>query len=97
MLRILFTTRTRHQSLHDVNKNVAKIIRKNHKTMTIDTDDRQDPIMQLLTQSPVVINVGLEGFATDLQSQDVAVTHLDWRPPAGGDAELANLLSLLGS
>ena len=40
-------------------------------TMTSNTDDKQDPITQLLTQSPVVINVGLEGFATDLQSQDV--------------------------
>ena len=65
--------------------------------MKSNTDDRQDPVMQLLTQTPVVINVGLEGFATDLQSQQVAVTHLDWRPPAGGDAELADLLSRLGS
>jgi len=53
--------------------------------------------MQLLTQTPVIINVGLEGFADDLQSQQVAVTQLDWRPPAGGDTEMADLLSKLGS
>lgn len=65
--------------------------------MNSKTDDKPLPIMQLLTQTPVVINVGLEGFASDLDSQHVAVTHLDWRPPAGGDAELADLLSRLGS
>ena len=61
------------------------------------TTDKQSPIMQLLEQKPVVINVGLEGFADELDSQDVSVVHLDWRPPAGGDAELADLLSRLGS
>ena len=59
--------------------------------------EKQIPITQLLTQTPVVINVGLEGFATDLDSQEVSVIHLDWRPPAGGDAVLADLLSRLGS
>jgi len=59
--------------------------------------DKQNPIMQLLKQTPVIINVGLEGFATDLEKQEVSVIHLDWRPPAGGDAELADLLSRLGS
>jgi len=53
--------------------------------------------MQLLTQSPVIINVGLEGFADELEAQQISVTHLDWRPPAGGDAELAELLSKLDS
>ncbi len=59
--------------------------------------DKQSPIAQLLVQAPVVINVGLEGFADELESQQVTVVHVDWRPPAGGDAELADLLSKLGS
>lgn len=59
--------------------------------------DKQSPIAQLLAQAPVVINVGLEGFADELESQQVTVVHVDWRPPAGGDAELADLLSKLGS
>lgn len=62
----------------------------------MNTDTKQTPIMQLLRQQPVVVNVGLEGFADDLDSQQVPVLHLDWRPPAGGDAELADLLSRLG-
>lgn len=65
--------------------------------MNSNTNDKHNPLMQLLTQTPLVINVGLEGFANDLESQQVAVTHLDWRPPAGGDAELADLLSRLDS
>lgn len=61
------------------------------------TEDKQSPAKQLLTQPPVIVNVGLEGFAEELASQQVSVVHLDWRPPAGGDAELADLLSKLGS
>lgn len=58
---------------------------------------KQNQLQQLLMQKPVVINIGLEGFADDLNTQQVAVIQLDWRPPAGGDAELADLLSRLGS
>ena len=61
------------------------------------TEGTQSPAEQLLTQPPVIVNVGLEGFAEELASQQVSVVHLDWRPPAGGDAELADLLSKLGS
>jgi len=42
-----------------------------------------------------VINIGLESFAQDLKAQGVAVAHLDWRPPAGGNAKLAALLATL--
>lgn len=59
--------------------------------------EQKRPIEQLLVNTPIVINVGLEGFADELDSQQVSVIHVDWRPPAGGDAELADLLSKLGS
>lgn len=59
--------------------------------------EEQTPLMHLLTQKPLVVNVGLDGFAEDLQKQGVSVVQLDWRPPAGGDAELADILSKLGS
>ena len=51
----------------------------------------------LLEQTPVIINVGLEGFSDEMQARGVKVIHVDWRPPAGGDAEFADLLSRLGS
>lgn len=44
-----------------------------------------------------VVNLGLEGFALDLDSQGVVVVHVDWAPPAGGNPKLADLLSKLGS
>jgi FdrA protein len=46
---------------------------------------------------PKVINVGLEIFAKELDLQGFDVTHVDWSPPAGGDPELASLLSKLTS
>lgn len=63
----------------------------------MNNENKESPLMQLLTQTPVIINIGLEGFANELDSQQVSVVHLDWRPPAGGDPELADLLSRLGS
>jgi hypothetical protein len=50
----------------------------------------------LLEAPPRVINVGLERFAEDLAAQSVAVQHVQWSPPAGGNARLAELLSKLG-
>jgi hypothetical protein len=54
------------------------------------------PTNTLLTSPVRVINVGLEGFATELKAQGVPVTHVQWSPPAGGDAHLAALLAKLG-
>ena len=51
-----------------------------------------------LLDSPLqVVNVGLEEFAGELQAQGVSVIQVDWSPPAGGDPELADLLSKLGA
>lgn len=43
-----------------------------------------------------VINVGLEKFSDELEKLDVQVIHVDWQPPAGGNKNLADLLSKLG-
>jgi hypothetical protein len=50
---------------------------------------------RLLSIEPHVVNIGLEGFAQDLAGLGVPVVHVDWRPPAHGDARLAELLSRL--
>ena len=53
---------------------------------------------ETLFEQPLdILTIGLEGFANDLSNLDVAITQLDWRPPANGDPELAELLSKLGS
>ena len=58
------------------------------------TDDTTDPLFE---QPLRVINVGLEGFARELDSLGVAVVQVDWRPPAGGDPTVADLLAKLGA
>ena len=51
----------------------------------------------LLDQHLRVINVGLERFAEDLAAHGAAVQQVQWAPPAGGDARLADLLSKVGT
>ena len=58
---------------------------------------RNTDIRNLLEKQLVVINLGLEGFAVELADQGVAVTHVDWTPPANGDPKLAELLSKLST
>ncbi len=57
----------------------------------------QDDPTNLLSGPPKVVNIGLDGFARELEAQGVSVVHVDWVPPAGGNPELAALLSKLGS
>jgi hypothetical protein len=51
----------------------------------------------LLGQPLRVINVGLERFAEDLAAHGATVQQVQWAPPAGGDARLADLLSKVGT
>ncbi len=51
----------------------------------------------LLAGPPKVVNVGLEGFARELEALGVEVIQVEWAPPAGGDAALADLLAKLGA
>jgi len=57
----------------------------------------KDPLVQLLEEAPRVVNIGVPGFAQELNAQGVSVVQVDWRPPAGGDPELARILSIVGS
>lgn len=51
----------------------------------------------LLSAELKVVNVGLAGFAETLDGLGVPVVHVDWRPPAGGDARLVDLLAKLAA
>ena len=42
-----------------------------------------------------VINIGIERFSDDLKEADVPVIQMDWRPPAGGDRRLIEMLDSL--
>ncbi len=61
--------------------------------------NKQDktPYQRLLTDDVKIVNVGLEGFVGDLRECGIAVTHVDWSPPAGGDPKMAALLAKLGT
>jgi hypothetical protein len=53
--------------------------------------------VSLLDQPLRVINVGLERFAEDLAAHGTTVQQVQWVPPTGGDARLADLLSKVGT
>ena len=42
-----------------------------------------------------VINVGLESFSKELKMQKKAVVHVEWKPVAGGNKKLADILNQL--
>lgn len=42
-----------------------------------------------------IANIGLESFYTAMKSQNIPVVQVDWKPPAGGDTHMAELLSKL--
>ena len=49
----------------------------------------------LFATGPRVINLGLQPFADQIAACGVPVVHVDWRPPAGGNTRLSNLLERL--
>jgi hypothetical protein len=49
----------------------------------------------LFKSSLSVINIGLETFYDTLSEQKTKVIHFEWRPSAGGDVKLAEILSSL--
>ncbi len=51
----------------------------------------------LFKQDLKVINIGLQGFATNIETAGGAVTQLSWAPPAGADAALGwKLAGMIG-
>jgi FdrA protein len=55
--------------------------------------DEVIPVDLRVLKDPLsAINVGVESFAESLIAQDASVTHVDWRPPAGGNQELMSIL-----
>jgi FdrA protein len=54
-----------------------------------------EPHKDLLSEEPVVVNIGLAEFSQALMDQGIQVIQVDWRPPAAGDEELVSLLDEL--
>ncbi len=49
----------------------------------------------LLNKLPKVVNIGLEGFAQELEVSGADVAHVAWTPPARGNAVLAGIAAKL--
>lgn len=49
----------------------------------------------LFTQSVAVANIGIETFEQALSQQKADFVHVEWRPPAGGNVKLAEILQRL--
>ncbi|MCL2127147.1 MAG: DUF1116 domain-containing protein [Treponema sp.] len=54
-------------------------------------------IVDLWKEQLKVVNLGNAGFAEDLAGIHVPVVNLDWKPVAGGDAEMIRALDRIGS
>lgn len=56
----------------------------------------EDRIADLFRSGLVVINVGVAIFGEVVRSQGIEVVQVNWKPPAGGDQEMINILDILG-
>ncbi|TYP48666.1 fdrA domain protein [Thermosediminibacter litoriperuensis] len=52
-------------------------------------------INELFKKELKVVNIGITGFRDDLKSLSVSVVHVEFRPPAGGNAKLLSILKKL--
>jgi len=52
-------------------------------------------INKLFKQDLSAINLGLESFADNLKNEGVSAVQVQWKPPAGGNVEIAGLLDKL--
>jgi len=49
--------------------------------------------LEALNQPLTAINVGLESFHESLTTQGAEVIHVDWKPAAGGNEKLMDILA----
>jgi FdrA protein len=54
-----------------------------------------DTFKSLLAGKLKIVNIGVVDFAESVEEQMAEVIHIDWTPPAGGDAEMLELLDKL--
>lgn len=55
-----------------------------------------EKIMKLFQSELVVVNVGPRLFAEALEKQGYKTVQVDWKPIAGGDREMQDILAVLG-
>lgn len=55
-----------------------------------------EKILSLFQSELVVVNVGPKLFAEALEKQGYKTVQVDWKPIAGGDREMQEILDVLG-
>ncbi len=55
-----------------------------------------DNILKLFQSELVVVNVGPKLFAEALEKQGYKTLQVEWKPVAGGDREMQEILEVLG-
>lgn len=65
------------------------------KVAEIERTEASEKLIQLLSEKPKIINIGLKSFAQVVESFGCDVVQYDWMPPAGGDVKLIKTLSFL--
>lgn len=53
-------------------------------------------IQDLFDSQLIVVNVGPRMFGEALEKQHVEVVQVDWKPAAGGDKKIQDILAALG-
>lgn len=51
--------------------------------------------LEEVLQKPVFVNIGVRSFGDSLREAGYDVIYVDWKPPAGGDLRIAELLDEL--
>lgn len=54
-------------------------------------------VSSLFGDELVCVNLGLKVFYEAMQDQHLKSVHVDWKPPAGGDPRLMEILAWLNS
>ena len=50
---------------------------------------------ELFNKKLHIVNLGIESFYEDLNTQKQEAIHVDWKPVAGGNKKMASLLGML--
>lgn len=80
-------------------RSVGEAIERVTAVLAVPTGERSGrPVPIEALRPPVaVINVGLESFHDSLVAQGAATLQMDWKPPAGGNRRLTEILAKMGA
>lgn len=74
---------------------VDKAVDAPHTSQSVALPEVSEALMSLLSESPNIINVGLQSFTRSIEENKGDVTHFEWRPTAGGNVQLQKVLYFL--